>query len=161
MITKIPYLPIKHLGKRSHRPFKNGSAQDGGLPVLLLAYSCLTNHSKAASLWLATPKQDVGDHQWRVVCCNVECLNFGTQNLRPSNVKVIFQRSFCGYPYSGGFRFQIAGTRDGTASHFVTQRPSDPGIERRGDSVDPVTLFYNELHMSTYVWRSLLRPKNF
>ena len=27
------------------------------------------------------------------------------QNLRPSNVKVIFQRPSCGYPYSGGFRF--------------------------------------------------------
>jgi len=28
--------------------------------------------------------------------------------------------------------------RDG---HFVTQRPSDPGIQRPGDPVDPVTLF--------------------
>ena len=27
------------------------------------------------------------------------------QNLRPSNVKVIFQRPSCGYPYSGGFGF--------------------------------------------------------
>ena len=34
---------------------------------------------------------------------------------------------------------------------FVTQRPSDPGIQRPGDPVDPVTLFYNELQMSTYV----------
>ena len=92
MITKIPYLPIKHLGKRSHRPLKNGLAQDGGLPVLLLAYSCLTNHSEAASLQLVTPKQVVGDHQRRVVRCNVEYPNFGTQNLRPSNVKVIFLR---------------------------------------------------------------------
>jgi len=32
----------------------------------------------------------------------------------------------------------------------VTQRPSDPGIQRPGDPVDPVTLFYNELQMSTY-----------
>ena len=33
--------------------------------------------------------------------------------------------------------------RDGTdASHFVTQRPSDPGIQQPGDPVDPVTLFY-------------------
>ena len=39
----------------------------------------------------------------------------------------------------------------GTGSHFVTQRPSDPGIQRPGDPVDPVTLFYNELQMSTYV----------
>ena len=40
---------------------------------------------------------------------------------------------------------------DGNGSHFVTQRPSDPGIQRPGDPVDPVTLFYNELQMSTYV----------
>jgi len=42
-------------------------------------------------------------------------------------------------------------TRHGTGSHFVTQRPSDPGIQRPGDAVDPVTVFYNELQMSTYV----------
>jgi len=42
-------------------------------------------------------------------------------------------------------------SRHGTGSHFVTQRPSDPGIQRPGDPVDPVTLFYNELQMSTYV----------
>jgi len=41
--------------------------------------------------------------------------------------------------------------RRGTGSHFVTQRPSDPGIQRPGDPVDLVTLFYNELLMSTYV----------
>jgi len=29
--------------------------------------------------------------------------------------------------------------------------PSDPGIQRPGDPVDPVTLFYNELQMSKYV----------
>ena len=34
-------------------------------------------------------------------------------------------------------------------------------IQRPGDPVDPVTVFYNELQMSTYVWRSILRPKNF
>jgi len=34
---------------------------------------------------------------------------------------------------------------------FVTQRPSDRGIQRPGDPVDPVTLFYNELQMLTYV----------
>jgi len=50
-------------------------------------------------------KQDVGDHQWRVIYCNAEYLNFGTQNLRPSNVKVIFQQPSCSYPYSSGFRF--------------------------------------------------------
>ena len=42
-------------------------------------------------------------------------------------------------------------SRHGTGSHFVTQRPSDPGIQRPGDPVDLVTLFYNELQMSTYV----------
>ena len=39
----------------------------------------------------------------------------------------------------------------GTGSYFVIQRPSDPGIQRPGDPVDLVTLFYNELQMSTYV----------
>jgi len=53
--------------------------------------------------------------------------------------------------------------RHGTGSHFVTQRPSDPEIQRPGDPVDPVTLFYNELQMSTYVadkrlqWASFYR----
>ena len=42
-------------------------------------------------------------------------------------------------------------TRHGTVLHFVTQRPSDLGIQRPGDPVDPVTLFYNERQMSTYV----------
>ena len=42
-------------------------------------------------------------------------------------------------------------TRHGTGSHFVTKRPSDPGIQRPGDPADPVILFYNELQMSTYV----------
>jgi len=51
------------------------------------------------------PKQDVGDHQRRVVCCNVECLNFGTQNLRQSNVRVLFRRPSYDVPYSSGFRF--------------------------------------------------------
>jgi len=41
--------------------------------------------------------------------------------------------------------------RDGTGSHIMTQRPSDPGIQRPRDPVNPVTLFYNELQMSTYV----------
>jgi len=41
-------------------------SQDGGLPELLLGYSCLTNHSKAASLWLVMPKQVV-DHQSSLV----------------------------------------------------------------------------------------------
>ena len=70
------------------------TSQDGRLPQLIVAQSCLTNHSKASRLWLVTPKQDVvGNHlwrHWRVVCCNVEELNFGMQNLRPSNNKVIF-----------------------------------------------------------------------
>ena len=36
----------------------------------------------------------------------------------------------------------------------MTQQPSDPGIQRPRDPVDPVTLFYNELQMSTYVCES-------
>jgi len=36
-------------------------------------------------------------------------------------------------------------------SHFVTQRPSAPEIQRPGDPVDPGTLFYNELQMSTFL----------
>jgi len=45
----------------------------------------------------------------------------------------------------------VVAYRHGTGSHFVTQRPSDPGIQRGGDPVDTVTLFYNELQMSTNV----------
>jgi len=49
-------------------------------------------------------------------------------------------------------RYQVsANIRHGTGSHFVTKRPGDPGIQRPGDPVDAVTLFYNELQMSTYV----------
>jgi len=55
--------------------FQKLQSQDGGLPKLLLAYSCLTNHSEAPLLWLVKPKQDVGDHQWCVICCDVEHLN--------------------------------------------------------------------------------------
>jgi len=87
---------------------QKGVPQDGGLPELIVARSCPTNHSEAASLWLVTPKQVVGDHQWRhwrVVCCNIEDLNFGKQNLPPSNIKVIFQRPSYGSLHSGGFRF--------------------------------------------------------
>ena len=47
--------------------------------------------------------------------------------------------------------FRVVDYRHGTGSQFVTQRPSDPGIQRPGDPVDPMTLFYNELQMSTYV----------
>jgi len=41
--------------------------------------------------------------------------------------------------------------RDGTGSYFVTERASDPGIQRPGDPVDPAIMFYNKLQMSTYV----------
>jgi len=44
-----------------------------------------------------------------------------------------------------------ADTRHGTGSHFATERPSDPGIPRPVVPVDPVTLVYTELQMSTYV----------
>ena len=89
---------------------QKGGPQDGGLPELIVARSCLTNHSEAATLWLVTPKQDVvGNHQWRhwrVVCCYVEDVNFGMQNLRPSSVKVKnFPAAILRISYSGGFRF--------------------------------------------------------
>jgi len=95
----------------ANQPISDGEAtdhcqkdalQDGSLPELIVARSCLTSHSEAASLWLVTPKQDVvGNHHWRhwrVICCNTEYLNFGIQNLRPSNIKVIFQQPYCGSP---------------------------------------------------------------
>ena len=69
---------------------QKGAPQDGGLTELIVARFCLTNHSEASRPWLVTPKQDVvRNHQWRhwrVVCCNVEDLNFGLQNLRPLNI---------------------------------------------------------------------------
>jgi len=34
---------------------------------------------------------------------------------------------------------KLVRARHGTGSHFVTQRPSDPGIQRPGDPVDPVS----------------------
>jgi len=51
------------------------------------------------------PGVDPGVH---VVCCNVEDLNFGMQNLRPSNIKVILQRPSCGSPIAVASGF-IAG----------------------------------------------------
>jgi len=70
---------------------QKGAPQDGGLPELIVAWSCLTNHSEASRPWLVTPKQDVvGNHQWHhwhVVCCNIEDLNFGMQNLRATPIK--------------------------------------------------------------------------
>ena len=41
----------------------------------------------------------------------------------------------------GGYTTHSLVTRHGTGSHFVTQRPSDSGIQRPGDPLDPVTLF--------------------
>ena len=102
----IPYKPTnpsrsrKQHGSEASDHCQKGAPQDGGLPELIVAWSCLTNYSEAASLWLVTPKQDVvANHQWRhwrVICCNVEYINFVIQNLRPSNIKVIFQRPSCG-----------------------------------------------------------------
>ena len=48
-------------------------------------------------------------------------------------------------------RLAISQTPDMELGHILWVRPSDPGIQRPGDPVDPVTLFYNELQMSTYV----------
>jgi len=39
--------------------------------------------------------------------------------------------------------------------------PSDPGIQRPGDPVDPVNLFCNELQMSTYVTKKYSQAKEF
>jgi len=55
----------------------------------------------------------------------------------------------------------VPAIRHRTGSHFVTQRPSDPGIQRPGDPVDPVTLFCNELQMSTYVTKKYSQAKEF
>ena len=117
----------------ANQPISDGEAtdhcqkvapQDGGLPELIVARSCVTNHSEAASLWLVTPKQDVvGNHQWRhwhVICCNVEYLNCRMQNLRPSNIKVIFKRISCGSPIvvTSGF---TAGTAPVVHTYLATQ----------------------------------------
>ena len=56
--------------------------------------------------------------------------------------------SVCRSPGSRSERARGAPEMELGRSHFVTQRPSDPGIQRPGDPVDPVTLFYNELQMS-------------
>jgi len=65
----------------------------------------------------------------------------------------------CRLPRLGIQRFGVVvgrmAARRGTGSHFVTQRPSDAGIQRPGDPVDPVTLFYNERQMSTVVDKRL------
>jgi len=37
----------------------------------------------------------------------------------------------------------------------------DPATRESSDQQTQLTLFYNELQTSTYVWRSILRPKNF
>ena len=85
----------------ANQPISDGEAtdrcqkvtpQDGGLPELrrCRTWSEITN--------------DVTD-----VCCNVEDLNFGMQNLCPSKVKVIFQRPSCGSPIVVASRF-IAST---------------------------------------------------
>ena len=51
------------LGRWSHRSLQKFSPQDGGLPELIVARSCLTNHSEAASLWLVKPKQQQQQQQ--------------------------------------------------------------------------------------------------
>ena len=52
-------------------------------------------------------------------------------------------------------------SRRGTGSHFVTQRPSDLGIQRPGDPVDPVTLLYNKLQISTCCRQTFAMGKRF
>jgi len=87
--------------------FQKSQSQDDGLPELLLAYFCLNSHSEACA-WLrrSTSTEITSDERMATnVCCNVEYLNFDVQNLRPSNVKVIFQRPSCDYRHTGGFGF--------------------------------------------------------
>ena len=92
----------------ANQPISDGEAtdrcqkvtpQDGGLPELrrCRTWSEITN--------------DVTD-----VCCNVEDLNFSMQNLRPSNIKVIFQRPSCGSPTAVASGF-IAGAAP-VARHY-------------------------------------------
>ena len=52
-------------------------------------------------------------------------------------------------------RFGDARTRQ--TSHFVTQRPSDPGIQQPGYPVDPVTLFYVRIEYSVEFFLSSTR----
>ena len=84
----------------------------------------------------------------------------GRSERRPNDpMLILFRVRTCHVPkeaepslcLSLGYGWKLVVCRDGTGSHFVTQRPSDPGIQRPGDPVDPVILFYNELQMSTYV----------
>ena len=75
--------------------------------------------------------------------------------VRPGGLLVIDHRNYncileTGIFPSSNIYYDVS-TRDGTGSHFVIRESSDPGIQRPGDPVDPVTLFYNELQMSTYV----------
>ena len=67
------------------------------------------------------------------------------------NVKCVFSNTAAETRARRGVAPRLHAARDGTGPHFVTQRRSDPGIQRPGDPVDPVTLFYNELQMSTIV----------
>jgi len=73
------------------------------------------------------PKQDVGDHQWRVLCCNVQYLNFGMQNL-PHQTLRLFSSSHLA-----------------VASGFITV--SAPVVA--GDSFKDVMIHFNDTQLLT------------
>jgi len=81
------------------------------------------------------------------------------QNLRPSNIKVIFQRPCCGSPYSGGFRFHCqycpcgrARRNEGGTSVGLRQAghtPGKPGIFRD---------FFDHGKLGEFSWNSVKPP---
>ena len=66
------------------------------------------------------------------------CISLGLFSLKFAKYQVRFSSCAVKEALQSGHSVR---TRDGTGSHFVTQRPSDPGIQRPGDPDDPVTLF--------------------
>jgi len=80
-------LPIKQIGRCCRRPsLKVIIARWQTARVIISLF--LPNQSQWSSF--AVIGYAEAGRQWHVVCCNVEYLNFGMQNLHPSNVKVIF-----------------------------------------------------------------------
>jgi len=89
----------------------------------------------------------------------IEIKIFNVHGLQTSRTRSVFVRAILLYPgplqalvvYDDNAVYEWIGVliRHGTMDHILW--PSDPGIQRSGDPVDPVTQFYNELQMSTYV----------
>jgi len=78
---------------------QKGNQQDGRLPELLLAQSCLTNHSRYIPCRFANSYE-----RSRSLSARWPGLA-GSVGHWLAVVLVIFQRPSCGLPYSGGFRF--------------------------------------------------------